>query len=40
VDLVSGEDLCDLLKQYELGVVTTTRTIEDVQVITEFFDDI
>ena len=30
VDLISGEDLCDLLKDHELGVVTTTRTIEDV----------
>jgi restriction system protein len=40
VDLVSGEDLCDLLKDHELGVVTTTRTIEDVQVIEDFFDDL
>jgi restriction system protein len=40
VDLVSGEDLCDLLKDHELGVVTTTRAIEDVQVIEDFFDDL
>ena len=40
VDLVSGEDLCDLLKDHELGVVTTARTIEDVQVVEDFFDDV
>jgi restriction system protein len=40
VDLISGEDLCDLLKDHELGVVTTTRTIEDVRVIEDFFDDV
>jgi restriction system protein len=40
VDLVSGEDLCDLLKDHELGVATTTRTIEDIQVIEDFFDEL
>lgn len=40
VDLISGEDLCDLLKDHELGVFTTTRTIEDVRVIEDFFDDL
>jgi restriction system protein len=40
VDLISGEDLCDLLKQHELGVTTTRRTIEDVQILGEFFDEI
>jgi restriction system protein len=40
VDLISGEDLCDLLKDHELGVVTTTRVIEDVRVIEDFFDDL
>lgn len=38
VDLVSGEELCDLLKEYGLGVIVKKRTIEDVQVDTEFFD--
>jgi restriction system protein len=40
VDLISGEDLCDLLKDHDLGVVTTTRTIDDVRVIEDFFDDL
>jgi restriction system protein len=40
VDLISGEDLCDLLKEHELGVVTTTRTIEDIRVIEDFFDEL
>jgi restriction system protein len=38
VDLISGEELCDLLKKHELGVVTRRRTIEDVEVVTDFFD--
>jgi hypothetical protein len=40
VDLISGGDLCDLLKHHERGVVTTRRTIEDLHVITDCFDDI
>jgi restriction endonuclease Mrr len=36
VELISGEDLCDLLKEHELGVVTTARTIEDIRVIEDF----
>jgi restriction system protein len=40
VDLISGEDLCDLLKDHELGVKTTTRLIEDIEVVREFFDEI
>lgn len=40
VDLVSGEELCDLLKDHELGVETTTRTIEEVRVVEHFFGDI
>jgi restriction system protein len=40
VDLITGDDLCDLLKDHELGVVTTSRTIEDVRVIEDFFDDL
>lgn len=38
VDLVDGEELCDLLKKYELGV--TTRTIEESTVVADFFDQI
>jgi restriction system protein len=32
VELIDGDALSDLLKQYELGVRTTTRTVEDVSV--------
>ncbi len=40
VDLVDGERLCDLLKQYGLGVSVKERIEEDVTVHPEFFDDI
>lgn len=32
VDLIDGERLCDLLKQYEIGVRTSIRQVEDVTV--------
>ncbi len=38
VDLVSGDELCDLLKEYRLGVKVTERTIEDIEVDPGFFD--
>lgn len=40
VDLIDGQRLCDLLKQYELGVATRVRQVEDVTVDTEFFQEI
>jgi restriction system protein len=40
IDLVDGDRLCDLLKQYELGVSTRTRTVEDVRIEPSFFADI
>lgn len=40
VDLVDGEDLCDLLKQYRLGVRVEERVVEDVTVDAAFFDDV
>ena len=40
IDLVDGERLCDLLKQYSLGVSVKERIEEDVTVHHEFFDDI
>ena len=40
IDLIDGERLCELLKDHELGVRTVTRTVEDVQVIPDFFQDI
>ena len=38
IDLVNGDDLCDLLKEYRLGVEVAVRQIEDIQVTPEFFD--
>ena len=40
IELINGEELCDLLKQYDLGVVTRQRFEEDVFVVSEFFDDL
>lgn len=40
VELINGDDLCDLLKEYDLGVVTKERVVEDVTVDSDFFDDI
>jgi restriction system protein len=37
VDLIDGDHLCDLLRQYELGVRSTVREIEDVVVDSAFF---
>jgi restriction system protein len=35
VDLVDGDELCDLLKRYKIGV--TSKMVEDVQVDLDFF---
>lgn len=40
IELIDGDHLCELLKQYDLGVRTVERVEEDVLVLTEFFDDI
>ena len=40
VELIDGESLCDLLKQYELGVAITLRTVEDIEVVPSFFDNV
>lgn len=37
IDLIDGERLCELLREHRLGVETTTRTIEEVRVQTDFF---
>ena len=37
VELVDGDDLCDLLKEYELGVRTQVRQVEDIDLDTDFF---
>lgn len=40
IDLIDGDRLCDLLKRYELGVRTVTRTVEDITIDAAFFGDI
>ena len=37
IDLIDGSSLCDLLRQYEVGV--TTRTVEEVVVDLSFFQE-
>jgi restriction system protein len=40
IDLIDGDRLCELLKRYDLGVRTTTRTVEDVAIAPAFFSEI
>jgi restriction system protein len=40
VELISGEELCELLKQYSLGVQTTTRIVEEITVDEDYFDQV
>jgi restriction system protein len=40
IDLIDGEELCELLKQYKLGVRTTERVVEDVEVVSSFFEEL
>jgi restriction system protein len=40
VELVDGDELCQLLKEYSLGVVTTERIVQDVAVDLSYFDSI
>lgn len=39
VELIDGEGLCELLKEYRLGVTVRERTLEEVVVEPEFFRD-
>jgi restriction system protein len=39
IELIDGPILCDLLKEYRLGVSVTTRTVEDIGIRDEFFAD-
>lgn len=39
IDLIDGEQLCDLLKDYRLGIKVNQRIEEDVLVISEFFNE-
>jgi restriction system protein len=36
IDLIDGEQLCELLKDYQLGVETVIRQVEDVRIDTDF----
>ena len=38
VELVSGDALCDLLKDYEIGIKVTKRIVEDIEVEPKYFD--
>ncbi len=38
IDLIDGEALCDLLKQFELGVRVKTRTVEDIDIDAGYFE--
>ena len=40
IDLIGGDDLCDLLKNYGLGVAVEERVVEDITIIPGFFDEI
>jgi restriction system protein len=40
IDLIDGDRLCELLKRYDLGVRTATRTVEDVSIDGAFFGEI
>ena len=38
VDLIDGDELCDLIREYGLGVRVVERTVQDVTVDTTFFE--
>ncbi len=40
IDLIDGESLVDLLKDLRLGVKVTERTVEDIEVVPEFFKSV
>lgn len=40
IDLIDGEQLCELLKQHQLGVRTTERRVEDVEIVSSFFSEL
>ena len=40
VDLIGGDELCELLKEYRLGVQVEKRIVEDVTVDSGFFDSL
>jgi len=40
IDLIDGDDLCDLLKDYGLGLEVKERVVEEVTLKPEFFDSV
>lgn len=40
VDLIDGDRLCDLLREYSLGVRKSVRQIEDIEIVPEFFAEL
>jgi restriction system protein len=40
IDLIDGEQLCELLKEHQLGVRTKLRQVEDVEVLAPFFEEL
>lgn len=40
IDLVDGDRLCELLKEHGLGVQSTTRVIEDVEIRHDYFQSL
>ena len=40
IELIDGDRLCDLLKEYGLGVTTRQRLVEDVEIDAHAFDEI
>jgi restriction system protein len=40
IDLIDGERLCELLKEHSLGVRTSERVVEDVEIVASFFDEL
>ena len=40
IDLIDGDTLVDLLKDFSLGVTVTERTVEEIKIVPQFFDSI
>lgn len=40
IDLIDGERLCELLKEHRLGVTTTPRIVEEIELRPEFFSEL
>lgn len=40
IDLIDGEQLCELLKKHQLGVRVAERVVEDIEIVESFFGDL